>query len=221
MTEQKILNDKIIAGKGLYFGHLFESEKQYKSGEFIGLALYPRHDREIKHNLYNPLPVKDESISKIQSQDVCEHLEYNKMPALLNEVYRALRVGGIFRLSIPDYRSPVLTARSAFDKEGNVIADLMMGNTLRISEDKKTIKRIDTNDGNAHLWFPTYENLLELILMSDIRKCNVIKFHHYFKSGGSFVCESFDDLGMPVDRCPPKDMRAGGQPISIIVDFIK
>jgi hypothetical protein len=215
------LEKALVSGKGLYFGHLLQSEHQYRTEEFIGLTFSPKHDRELLHNLYKPLPVRDGLVAKIQSQDVFEHLEYDKIPELLDEVFRALRSGGIFRLSIPDYRSPVLKSRSAFDAEGNVIADLGMGNMLRLGQDKKSVVKEYANDGSSHLWFPTYEAVMELVIRSRIRKCEQIKFYHYYKTASQFVCEPFPENGMPVYRCPPFDTRANGMPISIIVDFIK
>lgn len=217
MDIQKLVSE----GKGLYFGHLIQNEPQFHSGEFIGLSLAPRHDREIKHDLYEPLPVKDGTVSKIQSQDVFEHLEYETLPDLLNEVFRALCLGGIFRLSVPDYRSPVLTARSVYDVAGNVIADIVMGNTPKPNKDRTGIAVENVGGGGAHLWFPTYEKVLELIVRSEIRKSSKIEFHHCFKTKSDFIKNEFKDLGMPVSRRPPVDMRAGGKPISIIVDFVK
>ena len=40
----------------LYFGSLGLHERQYQIPSFVGLALQPAHDREIKHNLTDPLP---------------------------------------------------------------------------------------------------------------------------------------------------------------------
>src|SRR5438128_793923 len=88
----------------LYFGSLGPHERQFQVPNFIGLALEPAHDREIRHNLTDPLPYPDASIARIQAQDVLEHLPFDKVPLVLDEIYRVLKPGGTFRLSVPDSR---------------------------------------------------------------------------------------------------------------------
>ncbi|MBA2588526.1 MAG: methyltransferase domain-containing protein, partial [Alphaproteobacteria bacterium] len=104
----------------LYFGSLGQHERQFQVPNFIGLALEPAHDREIKHDLTAPLPHADNSIAKIQAQDVLEHLPFDKVPFVLDEIYRVLKPGGVFRLSVPDYRSPPMKRRSIYDGRGRV-----------------------------------------------------------------------------------------------------
>lgn len=204
----------------IYFGNLFPSEPQYNSNEFHGLALDPRFDKDIEHNLNSRLPFADNSIEKIQSQDVIEHIPYDNNVNILDDVYRCLKPGGIFRLSAPDYGSPILKMRSVYDCNGNILADLGMGAAVSSSCNSMVLVKQPTN-GDGHIWFPTYEKIIELILLSNIRMCKNILFHHYWKSDGTFIMNTFEDLEMPVSRAPPKDNRASGKPISLIADFIK
>lgn len=205
----------------LYYGNLGVEEPQYKVPNFVGLALYPKHDRERFHNVLEPLPFADSSIRKIQSQDVFEHLPKESLPTILDEIFRVLAKGGIFRLSVPDYRSPLLRKRSVYDHEGRVMADLMMGG--QAIYDQRTGHAVGSlgADGDAHIWFPTYEQLLEILLKSNIRCCERITFYHYFIDDERYVCNPFPLEEMFVGRAPPSDMRADGKPISIIVDLIK
>src|ERR1700709_2580422 len=154
----------------LYFGSLGLHERQFQIPNFIGLALHPAHDREIKHNLTDPLPFADGSIAKIQAQDVLEHVPFENVPAILDEIRRVLRPGGLFRLSVPDYRSPVLKRRSIYDARGRVTGDLMMGATPWFDETTGEAKVRFSDDGHAHIWFPRYELVTHLILKSEIRK---------------------------------------------------
>ena len=85
----------------LYFGSLGPQERQYAVPNFVGLALNPAHDREIRHDALAPLPFADASIAKVQAQDVFEHLPFEKVPGVLDEVWRVLKPGGVFRLSLP------------------------------------------------------------------------------------------------------------------------
>ncbi|WP_159074814.1 methyltransferase domain-containing protein [Polynucleobacter difficilis] len=206
--------------KKIYFGNLFPSEPQYQSNEFYGLALHPKFEKDIQHNLNSRLPFEDNSLEKIQSQDVIEHIPYDNNIAILDDVYRALKPGGIFRLSAPDYCCPLLKMRSVYDCYGNLLADLGMGASVSSSCNSIVLITQPMN-GDGHIWYPTHEKLLALILTSKIRMCQSIVFHHYWRSDGTFTANSFDDLGMPVLRAPPHDSRANGKPISIIVDFIK
>lgn len=205
----------------LYFGNLGTEERQYTIQNFIGLALYPRHDRELRHDAAAPLPFPDNSIPKIQSQDVFEHVPKDKIVGIFSEIFRVLQPGCVFRLSLPDYRSPLLKKRSVYDSEGNVIADLMMGGSVVYDKETGTAKPVYTTDGNAHIWFPVYETVVDLVNQSDLRLCSRSEFYQYFVSDTQYVCNSFEENEMRVFRAPPYDNRAGGRPISIIADFVK
>ncbi|PWB89535.1 hypothetical protein C5688_14825 [Methylocystis sp. MitZ-2018] len=205
----------------LYFGALGRAERQFQIPNFVGLALSPSHDRELKHNALDALPFLDSSIPKIQSQDVFEHLPFERLPFVLDEVYRVLKPGGVFRLSVPDYRSPLLKRRSIFDDKGRVIGDLMMGASAKYDASNGTTKISLLQDGNAHVWFPRYELILELIVKSNIRKCDEIKFYQCFLDSETVLREPIPEEEMFVIRSLPHDMRSDGMPASIVVDFKK
>jgi SAM-dependent methyltransferase len=204
----------------LYFGSLGLHERQYQIANFIGLALQPVHDREIRHSFADPLPFADDSIAKIQAQDVLEHVAFEKVPAILDEIYRVLRPGGIFRLSVPDYRSPVQKRRSIYNAHGRVIGDLLMGATSYLDQTTGDARVRFSEDGDAHLWFPRYELITHLVLKSEIRKA-AIHFYQAFLDDHSYLCEPVPENEMFVQRAAPHDRRAGGAPVSIIADFIK
>lgn len=205
----------------LYFGSLGLHERQYQVPNFIGLALNPAHAREIRHDATAALPFGEASIAKIQSQDVFEHLPFEKVPFVLDEVYRVLKPGGVFRLSVPDYRSPVMKRRSVYDWRGRVTGDLLMGATPYLDETTGDARVRFSEDGHAHVWFPRYELVTHLILKSQIRKSGEIKFYQCFLDDHSFLCEPIPENEMFVQRAAPHDRRAGGAPTSIVVDFTK
>jgi SAM-dependent methyltransferase len=204
----------------LYFGSLGLHERQYQIPNFIGLALQPAHDREIQHSFADPLPFADGSIAKIQAQDVLEHVPFEKVPAILDEIYRVLRPGGVFRLSVPDYRSPVHKRRSIYDARGRVIGDLLMGATSYLDRATGDARVRFSEDGDAHLWFPRYELITHLVLKSEIRKA-AIHFYQFFLDDHSYLCEPVPENEMFVQRAAPHDRRAGGAPISIVADFVR
>jgi hypothetical protein len=205
----------------LYYGNLFSNEPQFRISKFIGLAINPQHEREIRHNALHKLPFSDGTISKIQSQDVFEHLPYGLLIGVLNDIYRVLRADGVFRLSVPDYRSDLLKRRSIYNQAGEVIGDIMMGAMPIYDSMAGTVAVNFGRDGNSHLWFPKYESVLHLIVGSDLRLCKSIRFYQYYRSDSDYVCDPFPENEMHVSRAHPFDERSKGRPISIIVDFVK
>jgi hypothetical protein len=97
----------------------------------------------------------------------------------------------------------------------------MMGAKVSYDSSKVTIKREFAGNGNAHLWFPTYELLLDLIIHSKIRLCRDISFYQYFIDDHNFICNQIPENEMFVMRSVPNDNRAHGAPISIVCDFLK
>lgn len=221
ITESPMIAEaSAIGDKFVYFGNLFPHEPQYLSGRFVGLALVPRFDRDLPHDARAGLPFADDSVAGFQSQDVFEHVEKEKIPGILDDIYRCMRPGAVFRLSLPDYNSPLLRRRSAYDHQGNVLYDVAMGGALKAGMAGE-IETVLPPGGDVHLWFPTYPELLALIIDSDIRRCRTIAFHHHWITPHDYVMRDFDQSLMPVSRTPPGDMRADGKPISIVVDFVK
>jgi SAM-dependent methyltransferase len=210
-----------MLGDYLYLGNLFEHEEQFKNPRFIGVAVNPNHSREIHHNLLDPFPFADDLFSKIQSQDVFEHLPKECVIEVMNEVFRILKPNGVFRLSVPDYRHPLLKARSIFSSTGVVIGDSMMGASVHYDKTSGHASTIIDTSYDSHLWFPDYETIVQLILNSTCRFSRQIRFYQHFFSDGSFKVDDIPDLEMPVSRSFPKDPRSNGQPISIVVDFVK
>lgn len=204
----------------LYFGSLGPHERQYQVPNFIGLALEPAHEREVRHDLAAALPYSDNSIAKVQAQDVLEHLPFERVPFVLDEIYRVLKPGGVFRLSVPDYRSPVHRRRSLYDWRGRVTGDLMMGAEPYFDAATGDARIRFAEGGEAHLWFPRYELITHLVLKSEIRKSR-ITFWQAFLDDHTFLAEPFPEDEMYVQRALPHDRRAGGAPVSIVADFQK
>lgn len=205
----------------LYYGSMRKEEPQFSNPKFLCLALEPKTEKEIKHNAYDKLNFPENSIAKIQSQDVFEHLDHNKLPEIFDDIYRVLKKGGVFRLSMPDYNCPAMRKECVFDENGNIMVDISCGGTVIYDRSipGKRANFIDT--GDAHLWFPTFENLKLLINKSEIKNSSKITFYHYWLNDKEFHSEDIPDNEMFVQRIPPFDMRENGRPISLVVDFCK
>ena len=61
--------------------------------------------RFIRHDLRLGLPLEDNSASNIYSSHFFEHLEYKHSLSLLADCYRVLQPEGVFRISLPDFKS--------------------------------------------------------------------------------------------------------------------
>jgi SAM-dependent methyltransferase len=205
----------------LYFGSMHKHEPQYSNPRFICLALEPKSEKEIRHDAYDELSFPENSISKIQSQDVFEHLEYEKIPFVLDEIFRVLKPGGVFRLSMPDYNSPAMRKECVFDENGEIMVDISCGGSVIYDRNIPGKRAVFINTGDAHLWFPTYEKTKLLISKSNIRGSTDIIFRQHWINQESFISDNIPDEEMFVQRAPPHDMRAGGKPVSIVVDFVK
>ena len=74
------------------------------AAEIIGLDLSPHSQADVLHDLnLFPYPFESDSFDLIIMQDVIEHVK--DVPAVLGEVYRLLRDGGVARIRTPHYSS--------------------------------------------------------------------------------------------------------------------
>jgi len=69
-------------------------------------------------DLRSGIPLPNNTVSRIHSEDFIEHLEQKHYPFLFEEIYRVLKPGGLARLSMPDYSHPRQSERlrAGFDR---------------------------------------------------------------------------------------------------------
>ena len=193
----------------LYAGRLRRGLPQYDTHH--GLTPYFVSGRNISHDVTKPYPLPDNSIDRYQSEDVFEHVELAKLPAMLAEIHRILKPGALFRLSLPDYNFDLYRARSQKDAAGNFLFDPGGGGEYR---DGKVI-------GGGHLWFPTIDLVRSRIEASPFAA--TARYLQYNLPDGSHVGERIDySLGY-VQRTMDNDPRVADRPrpVSIVVDMIK
>lgn len=179
-------------------------------GKFTGLSLSISDERHIKHDIRDMHPFNDNSVYIYQAEDVFEHIEYHLLPAIINDIYRILVVGGIFRLSLPDYRCDILAERSLTDDSGNIFFDPGGGGNFK--NGKVT--------GGGHLWFPFFETVMCLLSLSSF---NDVRFYHYYNVLGEPVVNPIDYKIGYIQRTPDHDPRVSSpyRPMSIVVDCFK
>jgi hypothetical protein len=131
----------------------------------------------ILFDITNRHPVEDKSVDIYISEHVFEHIEYNKIPYILTDIYRILKENGKLIISLPDYKNQYLLDRiNIFDanllnttksKNANWPCQSSLFFNYNIINNK--IVKIEQND-------PVYKNINgKSINISDI------KFNNNFK----------------------------------------
>ena len=123
-----------------YFGNLHPWLPQFDT--FKGLALQPQFEHDIQHDARHPLPLPDDSVDGFQSEDVFEHLEYERVSSVFDEIFRCLTSGGMFRLSMPDYNSPLLRSRSLYGQRRQYPVRLGDGRLGHGKDERRTGRRL-------------------------------------------------------------------------------
>jgi SAM-dependent methyltransferase len=174
----------------------------------IGLSINVNDDRHIRHDITAPFPLPDNSVDSFQAEDVFEHIPYDRLAAVVDEIYRVLKPGGLFRLSVPDYGCDVLRERSVRNNQGDILFDPGGGGT-------------PVNPG--HLWFPRFDKIAELLSGTNFTVRGGIDFRQYYTMNNEPVIKPIDYTKGHVDRTPDFDKRVQNprRPMSLVVDLTK
>jgi SAM-dependent methyltransferase len=189
--------------------------------KWIGLTL-PKYGKEsgtqddnhILFDILTKMPLDDNTVDIYQSEDVHEHIEYDLLTEQINDIYRCLKKGGLFRLSVPDYNCDILYNRTEKDKYGKLLFD-KSGGGYYDEKEKKVM-------GNGHVWFPNYENVKTLLESTHFSN-DKINYLHYYDENKNPITNNIDySLGY-VKRTPDNDERVKTpyRPMSIVVDCYK
>jgi len=199
---QKIVLQKTVR---LYAGDVPDLP-EYKG--WIGLSLTQQNDRHQRHDITRPFPLPDNSVDSFQSEDVFEHIPYDRLVPVVNEIFRVLKPNGTFRLSVPDYGCDVLQERSAKDALGEIVFDPWGGGT---------------KESPGHVWFPRIDAVRNLIERTAFARHGSVSYLHYYNMDGTFVVKPVDYSKGHVQRTPDFDKRAKSpyRPLSMIIDLVK
>lgn len=170
--------------------------------------------RNIDFDVTKSIPLPDNYIDLYQAEDVFEHIDYSLLSAVINEIYRVLKPGGRFRLSVPDYRFDMYRDRSVRDQLGNIIFDPLGGGRL---DGDKVVE-------GGHLWFPLFENVSSLFECTGfVGGGGAVNFLQYNAPDGRAVMEPIDSTNGFVQRSAATDRRVASnpRPVSIVVDAVK
>ena len=189
----------------LYAGDIFNPEL-YEG--LVGLSITRSDERHVLHDVTHPIPLPDNSTDSFQSEDVFEHIPYEKLIPVVDEIYRILKPDGLFRLSLPDYGCDMLNNRTVKDSSGQLIFDPEGGGTP---------------DAPGHLWFPQLDMVRNLLERTRFHSGGAIEYLHYYHMDSSFVLKPVDYAKGHISRTPDFDSRAKNphRPMSMIIDLTK
>lgn len=193
--------------KNLYAGDIPKKNEFYT--KYIGLSLTQDNNNHIKYDLINlPFPFKENTIERFQSEDVFEHIDYDLLPEIINEIYRILKPKAYLRISLPDYNCDILYKRSIYNFDKDIVFDPYGGGTF---------------ENPGHLWFPTYNKVKELLEKTKFYSHGKIEFLHYWLDKNNFITKTIDYTKGYIQRTPDHDERVQNpyRPMSIVVDLYK
>jgi SAM-dependent methyltransferase len=207
MTWDRFLDRPV---RNLYAGNLRRGLPQWRT--HIGLTPFAPTPRNIPHDITEPYPIASNVIDLYQSEDVFEHVPDHMFGAILNEIHRVLKVGGVFRLSLPDYHCDIYRDRTLKRADGSLLFDPGGGGQL------STLGRVA--DG-GHLWFPTIEQVRGMVESSAF--AGQAEYLHYTNADGTFSMKPIDYRLGHIQRTPDHDKRVASRPrpLSIVVDMRK
>lgn len=193
----------------LYVGNL--REWHIKEG-FVGLSPWPACPQELLHDITAPLPFPDECCHIAQSEDVFEHIPKEQITDIINEFYRVLIPGGCLRISVPDYRCDLLKDRCLYYNNGQIAFDPDGGGCFKNGQVEMM----------GHLWFPTIEDMREIITLTKFERNKVQYLHYHDENYHSILKPINYDIGH-VLRTPDNDERVQNprRAMSIVVDLHK
>ncbi|UCE39033.1 MAG: methyltransferase domain-containing protein, partial [Thermoplasmata archaeon] len=196
---------RLMPVKRLYAGDIPE-RKEYEG--LIGLSLIRNDDNHLRHDITQPFPLADNLVDSFQAEDVFEHIPYEKLASVVNEIYRMLKPGGLFRLSVPDYGCDVLQNRSIRDENSRIVFDPGGGGTP---------------ENPGHVWFPRIDTVMQLLTKTKFHGSGKVELLHYYNKDGTFVAKPIDYSKGHIMRTPDFDERVQNpyRPMSLVIDLTK
>ncbi len=134
----------------------------------------------LNYNLLKPWPVMDNSLSFVAGSHVIEHLDLNCGLQLLKCAHKALKPGGVIRLSCPDlekYAKAYVNKDKAFFNNP-LIREWCAFKAAQTPGQIFIAKAYDS--GGAHKWFYDFESLADILKRTgfvDIKRVSRLEGH--------------------------------------------
>ena len=132
-----------------------------------GFTTVDMGDADIKWDLKNGIPLKDNSVDLIYSSHLLEHIPFKELILFLNECRRVLKKNGVFSVCVPNAR--------------NYINAYMKGETFKVNNWINTGSKLDQvnymayMDGH-HKYLFDEENLIKTLLSAGFRSAELRNF---------------------------------------------
>lgn len=188
----------ILRNKPLYLnlgGRLNHHPTKYYEN-YISVDTYlTTGEYEIKHDLRTPIPLPNNSVDRLHTEDFLQYLTIEDINKLLKECFRLLKPGGFMRVGVPDYNNPK-------DQEYNT-----KGKDPRWPD---------------HKTLTTYDLMRNIVKNSPFSK---YKFYHYWDDGKFIRHKVDYSLGMikrtPDNDIRDKEPNKELYVTSIVIDLFK
>jgi SAM-dependent methyltransferase len=178
-------------------------------GTFLkGMAGHTQHfPDQVKYgDICRGLPVPDNSIRGVYASHVLEHLAYDDFKIALQNTFRILEPGGIFRLIVPDLRERARRyIEEASSGSAEASSNFMKACHLGLEQRPKSIlgRLRLLIGGSSHLWMwdePSIIEQLRLAGFTDIRRCEFgdsnDPMFSQVEDGGRFVDGTLRELAI-------------------------
>ncbi|MBF0367838.1 MAG: class I SAM-dependent methyltransferase [Magnetococcales bacterium] len=198
--------------------HLFLARRPWLKKLAVALRVLPRTHLEhpwpesiVRINLRHKLPFPDNTFDGVYSSHVIEHLHRNEAQALMKELHRTCRPGGIVRMAVPnlakyiaDYQNRIISPKSPSETPADTFMQRLQ---LRPPNAPVYPSRLRTLyhalvDFNSHKWLYDRDSLMALfqeagfqtsrereILASDIPGIDAIERPERIGGGGTLIVE--------------------------------
>lgn len=186
----------------LYAGDICDN-KHLSQKYLYGLSITKGDAHHILHDITNKYPLPNESIAAYQAEDVLEHISYESVLPAIDEIYRILKKGSVFRICLPDYNSPFLKSMCMRNNNGEILYDPFGGGDY--SEEGVI--------NGGHQWFPSYDLMRDLLSKSRFED---IRFLCYYTQNSELVYHYIDDSNGYVNR-----IQDGEEIYSMVIDCYK
>jgi predicted SAM-dependent methyltransferase len=112
------------------------------------------------------LPINENCVDGLFCSHVLEHLSYADFSTAINNSYKYLKPGGVFRIIVPDLeyyinRYQISLTSDNEDKRANAAIEFCAGTCLGIEQTRRTLSRrlIDVFSNSGHRWMWDYLSL--------------------------------------------------------------
>jgi predicted SAM-dependent methyltransferase len=195
---------------------------------YVSVDMEP-HSQEwsVRHDLTKPIPLPDESVTRIHTEDFIEHIPADDAVSLLSECHRLLLPGGMMRIGVPDYNNP--KDRSCLEKgvdkryPGHV--NLTTYDVMKDIVDRSPFARFEFYhywDGDEFIQRPIDYSLGPILRTPDNHpKCRRTGFAQHFKGA---VRDFFFQLSHGFNAPPAELLSRKGKRLhitSIVVDLFR